>query len=174
MIQADGTKDTQAPNIASRTLNSVKCNSLLPEAPLSGDGGGSCALGFRAQGPDRFLKLAWWQVEVGLNFGGEVSVVLEPKALRNHLERETFRDQAAGQEHPVTPEKFFRAQSGGSLDGVFQLPVGEGESLGHPRDGEVFSLGEFEQILSVRAHEPLPFAGNLELWGVSRHQAIQN
>ena len=86
----------------------------------------------------------------------------------------TFRDQAAGQEHPVTPEKFFRAQSGGSLDGVFQLPVGEAQRLGHPRDGEVFSLGEFEQILSVRADEPLPFAGNLELGGVLGHLAIRN
>ena len=97
MIQADGTEDTQAPNISSRTLNSVKYNSLLPEAPLSGDGVGSCALGFRAQGPHRFLELARRQIEVGLNLGCEMGVMLEPQALRNHLEGKPFRHKTAGQ-----------------------------------------------------------------------------
>ncbi len=103
-----------------------------------------------------------------------MSVVLEPQPVRDHLEREAFCYQAAGQEHPVTPEKFFRTQSGGPLDGVFQLPVGEVQGFGHPRDREIFSLGELEQILSVWTHEPLSFTGNLEPGGVLSHLTIQN
>ena len=175
MIRAHGNTGTQEPNPSGPTLNRMNFRPLpRKDSPQAGAPAASPALGFRTQGPHRFLKLARGQVEVGLNFGGEVSVVLEPQPLRDHLEREAFRYQAAGQEHPVTPEKFFRAQPGGSLDGVFQLPVGEIQGLGHPRDREVFSLGEFEQILSVRAHEPLPFTGNLEPGGVSSHLTIQN
>ena len=171
MIQADGTE--QLPNIVSRTLNSVKYNSLLPEAPLSGDGTGSRALGFRAQGPHRLLELARRQVKVGFHLGCEMGVMLEPQALRNHLEGKPFCDKAAGQKHPVTAEKLFRAQAGGPLNGVFQLTVGELKRLRHAGNRELFRLGELEQILPVRAHETLPFACNLKPWGILSHLVVQ-
>ena len=173
MIRAAGTEDPHVPNISSRTLNPVKYNFLLPEAPLFGDGVGSCALGFRAQGPHRFLELARRQIEVGFHLGCEMGVMLEPQALRNHLEGKPFRDKTAGQKHPVTAEKLFRAQPGGSLHGVFQLPVGEAQGLRHPRDRELFRLGELEQILPVRAHETLPFACNFKPWGILSHLVVQ-
>ena len=120
-----------------------------------------------------FELLARRQIEVGFHLGCEMGVMLEAQALRNHLEGKPFRDKTAGQKHPVTAEKLFRAQPGGSLHGVFQLPVGEAQGLRHPRDRELFRLGEFEQILPVWTHEALPFAGNREAWGVLSHLVVQ-
>ncbi len=130
--------------------------------------------GFRAQSPDRFLELTGRQVEVGFNFGCEVGVMLEAEAVSNDLEGKPFRDQAAGEKHPVAPEELLGPEPGGAFNGIFQLPVCEIERLGYPGDRKLFCFSKFKQVLPVRAPEVLAFAGDLKLRGIFSHTFVQN
>lgn len=130
--------------------------------------------GFRAQSPDRFLKLTGRQIEVGFNFGCEVGVMLEAQAVSNDLEGKPFRDQTAGEQHPVAPEELLGPEPGGAFNSIFQLPVCEVEGLGHSGDGELFRFSEFKQVLPIRAHEVLAFASDLKLRGIFSHPFVQN
>lgn len=99
--------------------------------------------------------------------------MLEAQALRNHLKRKAFRNEATRQEHPVTPEKLLGSESGGSLDGVLQLPVCEMQVFGNTGDRESLGFGEFEQIVPGGAQETLPLTGNSERSWILSHLSVQ-
>ena len=124
-------------------------------------GSGLCpgeGLSFGAHGPHGFLKLPGREVEEGLHFRGEVGVVLEAETLRNHLKGKAFRDKAACQKHPVTPEKFLRAKPGNPLDRVLELAVRQAEGLGNSRHAESFRFRQGEEIAPHGADKMLTIA----------------
>ena len=129
-------------------------------------------LSFRAESAHRFLKLSRREVEVGLHLGGEMSVMLEAKTLRNYLKGKAFRDQTTCQKHAMTTEEFLGPETGSPLNGVLQLPVGQFQRVSNPGDREAFGFGEFEQIVPVGTHEPLPLAGNSERSWILSHLSV--
>ena len=127
--------------------------------------------GLRAESANRFLKLPRGEVKVGLNFRGEMGVVLEPKPMRNDLQREALGDEAAGEKHAVSPEQFFGAEPRCSLNRILQLPVGKPQVFGNSRDRKLLFLGELKQVLPIRTPEVLPFARDREFRGVLGHRS---
>lgn len=129
-------------------------------------------LSFRAESANRLLELPRRQVKVRFNLGGEVGVVLETEAVCDDLKGEAFGDKAPGEEHSVPSEQLLGSEARGSLNSVFQLPVGKLQMLRDSRNGKFLFLSKLEQVFAVRTPEVLPFARNSEFRGVLGHNSI--
>ena len=100
-----------------------------------------------------------------------MGVVLETEAVCDDLQGEAFGDKAPGEEHSVPSEQLLGSEARGSLNSVFQLPVGKLQMLRDSRNGKFLFFSKLEQVFAVRTPEVLPFACNSEFRGILGHDS---